>query len=370
MTRILITGGAGFIGSHLADALLAQGHEVIALDNLDGQVHAGPPAYLDPRVDLRVGDLRDLALVRSVLRDVEVVFHFAAMTGTSQSMYAIGEYSAANVQGTANLLQAIVDGQRVAKLINASSRAVYGEGAYRDSQGRQVFPPTRSAEQLRRGEWAVVSQESGEPLTPIATPESKVPDPGSIYAVQKLAQEQMGRLVGDAYGVPVVNLRFFNVYGPRQSLQNPYMGVIGFFATQLVNNRPVRVYEDGGPTRDFVHVDDVVRACLLAMTSPAADGQTINIGSGRALSLLQMAEIMSGFFDAEPPVVTGQYRVGDVRHCYADLDRARALLGYAPLVTFEDGIAALLGDLRRRGARWADRSAEAAEALRRRRLGS
>jgi dTDP-L-rhamnose 4-epimerase len=246
---------------------------------------------------------------------------------------------------------------------------VYGEGAYRHPAGRVVYPSPRPAAQLQRGDWEIRDPADRALLTPLPTPETAPAEPGSLYAVQKLAQEQMCRLAGDAYGVPVVCLRFFNVYGPRQSLQNPYTGVIGFFATQLLNDRPVNVYEDGLPSRDFVHVFDVARACRLALETDRADGQIVNVGAGERLSLLEIAETMTTVLGGPPPRVSGQYRVGDVRHCYADLRRARAQLGYAPEVDFAGGVTALLQEIIARGAVWADRSAEAAAELRERGLG-
>jgi dTDP-L-rhamnose 4-epimerase len=273
-------------------------------------------------------------------------------------MYQIGEYLDVNVQGTATLLERLSrPSSSVRKLIVASSRAVYGEGAYQCSSCGLVNPLPRTAEQLRAGRWEVPCPHCGQALQPIPTPETQTTDPRSIYAVSKLNQEQISLLIGEAYTLPVVVLRFFNVYGPRQSLKNPYTGVINAFITRLVNGLPPQVYEDGQESRDFVHVSDVCQACLLAMTSEAANGQVFNVGSGQPLSLLEVAQTVAAQFGGASPVITGQYRLGDIRHCYADLSRSRQLLGYSPQVPFEVGITQLLDQLAGQG--WTDQSAQA-----------
>jgi dTDP-L-rhamnose 4-epimerase len=359
--KVLITGGAGFIGSHLADRLINQGHEVTLFDLLHPQVHGlehKPPDYLNPAARLLQGDVRDANALQAALDGVDVVFHLAAYTGVGQSMYQIGEYLDVNVQGTATLLQLLSrPSSSVRKLIVASSRAVYGEGAYHCSHCGPVSPSPRTAEQLRAGRWEVTCPHCGQPVQAMPTPETKAADPRSIYAVSKLNQEQTSLLIGEAYGLPVVVLRFFNVYGPRQSLKNPYTGVINTFITRLVNGLPPQLYEDGRPSRDFVHVSDVCQACLLAMSNEAADGQVLNVGSGQPLSLLEVAQTIAAQFGVPFPVITSQYRLGDIRHCYADLSRSRQLLGYAPQVSFKVGIAQLLHQLA--GQEWPDQSGQA-----------
>jgi len=368
--NVLITGGAGFIGSHLADALLARGHDVVLLDNLHPQVH-GPdqrvPGYLNPGARLVRGDVRDAGLVRRLLEDADVIFHLAAYTGVGQSMYRIREYLDVNVQGTAVLLEALVrKPQRVHSLVVASSRAVYGEGSYRCPQCGPVSPATRAAEQLQAGRWEVACPACGRQVSPLPTAETQPPDPGSIYALSKLNQEQACLIVGQAYDLPVVALRYFNVYGPRQSLRNPYTGVITTFMTRLAHGQAPEVYEDGAESRDFVHIDDVTQANLLAMDSDAAAGQVFNVGSGRQLSLLQVAQVVSAAYGGPEPVISGKYRAGDIRHCHADLARSRQVLDYEPQIDFETGIRDLVEHLR--GRLWEDLTGQAEAELRARGL--
>jgi dTDP-L-rhamnose 4-epimerase len=342
--QILITGGAGFIGSHLADALLAAGHRVRALDNLSPQVH-GPagerPDYLDPQVELIVGDMRDGDVVRRALAGVEVVYHLAAAVGVGQSMYEIAHYTSVNNLGTAVLLEALST-KPVERLIVASSMSVYGEGLYRRADGSSCTVEERSLEQLKAGEWELRGP-SGEPLIPVPTPESKAPALASVYALSKYDQERMCLVVGRAYGIPTTALRFFNVYGIRQALSNPYTGVLAIFASRLLNGNPPLVYEDGQQRRDFVSVLDVAEACRLTMERPASAGLVLNVGSGRSYSIREIAERVAeatGRTDLRP-AVTGKYRVGDIRHCFADIGRAREVLGYEPTVTLERGLAEL-----------------------------
>ncbi len=343
--RILITGGAGFIGSHLADHLLACGHAVRALDNLSPQVHgpdAGRPGYLDRRVELVVADVRDPEAVRRALRGVDAVVHLAAAVGVGQSMYEIDRYVGVNDLGTAVLLQALIE-RPVERLVVASSMSLYGEGLYRDGRGRLVSAERTRAQLLGR-RWEPIG-EDGEPLEPVPTPESKAPALASIYALSKLDQERMCLLVGEAYGIPTVALRFFNVYGARQALSNPYTGVLAIFAARYLNGRPPLVNEDGLQRRDFVSVQDVAQACRLALTVRGADGHVFNVGSGRSYTVLEVAERLAEAIGREDvrPEVTQKYRVGDIRHCFADIGKARRILGYEPKVAFEDGLEELAG---------------------------
>jgi len=356
--NVLITGGAGFIGSHLADALIAQGHRVTIFDNLHPQIH-GPeqkaPEYLNKQARLVRGDMREQSLVQEVLTNQTVVFHFAAYTGVGQSMYQIQEYLDVNVQGTAVLLELLSQHKhQVHKVILASSRAVYGEGAYECSECGIVYPEPRSLKHLHAEQWEVHCPACKQPLIPIPTPEEKPANPYSVYAISKQTQEQICQLVGETYHIPTVVLRYFNVYGPRQSLKNPYTGVINTFITRLMNGKAPEVYEDGQESRDFVHVSDVVQACLLAMEKNLANGQIINVGSGEQTSLLQAATILADLLGGPAPIITGQFRAGDIRHCYADIRRASTLLGYQPRVSFKDGISDLLAALA--GQQWEDTS--------------
>ena len=334
---VLITGGCGFIGSHLADELLRSGSRVRVLDSLVEQVHeeAGRPAYLDPSVELVLGDVRDGALVRKALKGVDCVVHLAARVGVGQSMYEIAEYAAANTAGTGVLLEALLD-RPVGRLVVASSMSVYGEGLYLEPDGTPVVDVRRSRAQLERGEW-----EPGRDLEPVPTPEAKPPSLTSVYALTKYDQERLCLLFGEAYGVPTIALRFFNVYGPRQALSNPYTGVLAIFASRLLNGRPPLVYEDGLQRRDFVSVYDVARACRLALESEATG--VVNVGSGRSVTVLEIARLLGDALDSDvEPVVTGKFRTGDIRHCFADVSAARELLGYEPQVELEDGIAELV----------------------------
>lgn len=338
---ILVTGGAGFIGSHLADELLRGGYRVRALDNLSPQVHGESqrrPAYLNPEVELIEGDVRDPAAVKAALEGVDGVFHYAAAVGVGQSMYQIAEYTEVNNLGTATLLEALIE-RPVEKLVVASSMSVYGEGLYRQSDGELSGNVRRSREQLKRGEWEPVGAD-GQPLQPLPTPESKAPDLASVYALSKYDQERLCLMIGEAYGIPVTALRFFNVYGPRQALSNPYTGVLAIFASRLLNGNPPLIFEDGQQQRDFVSVYDIARASRLAYEHPEANGEVLNIGSGNAYTINSIAERMGAALGKQQLAleVTGKYRVGDIRHCFADINKAKKLLGFAPQVELEPGL--------------------------------
>ncbi|MCA6125200.1 NAD-dependent epimerase/dehydratase family protein [Bradyrhizobium sp. WSM 1704] len=368
MTRVLITGGAGFIGSHAADALLAAGYEVRLLDNLSPQVH-GPdgerPSYLNKDADLMVGDITDELAIERALRGVDKVLHLASSVGVGQSMYDIASYVRTNELGTAQLLQAL-SRHRVERLVVASSMSVYGEGLYRGLDHGADGAGDRSIDQLRDGDWEL-RDGSGRILDPVPTPESKPPCLSSIYALNKYAQERMCLITGKAYGIPTVALRFFNVFGPRQALSNPYTGVLAIFAARLLNNRPPLVFEDGLQRRDFVHVSDVARACHLALESSHAS-EVFNVGSGQSRTILSVAQSLAevmGRTDIAPEI-TGKYRVGDIRHCFADIGKAAAGLRFAPNVAFEDGLDELAGYLADQIAD--DHAERAAEELSRRGL--
>lgn len=349
--RILITGGAGFIGSHLADELLSRGCGVRILDSLIAQVHGDrPPDYLHGDTELVRGDLRDERVVRNALRGIDAVYHFAAAVGVGQSMYEIQAYTSINSVGTSVLLEALAT-KPVEKLIVASSMSIYGEGLYRGSDGGRRMVAERSLEQLKSCLWEFTG-DGGEPLEPIATPENKPPCLSSVYALTKYAQECMCLLVGRAYHMPTVALRFFNVYGPRQSLSNPYTGVLAIFASRYLNDKPPLIFEDGLQKRDFVSVHDVVQACVLCLDAPQTAERVFNIGSGESYNIRDLAGRMAyalGKEDIEPQI-TGTYRVGDIRHCFADIGLARALLGYAPKVSLQDGILELAAWLDGRSA--------------------
>ena len=347
--QVLITGGAGFIGSHLADELLQAGYRVRALDNLTPQVHGAErrrPEYLADDVELIVGDVRNPEDVRRALRGVDAVYHFAAAVGVGQSMYEVARYTDINNLGTAVLLEALIE-RPVRRLVVASSMSIYGEGLFRAPDGTLVEGVERTRDQFSRGEWEVRGPD-GEILTPVPTPESKRPTLASVYALSKYDQERLCLMIGEAYGIPTVALRFFNVYGPRQALSNPYTGVLAIFASRLLNNNSPMIFEDGCQRRDFVSVHDVARAARLALETEHATGNVFNIGSGESFTVRQIAERIATAVGKEyiAPEITGKYRVGDIRHCFADIARARGVLGYQPRVTLDDGLVEL--------ARWLD----------------
>ena len=361
--RILITGGAGFIGSHLADELLRRGHAVRALDNLSPQVHgtaAERPAYLDAEVELLRGDVRDAEAVRRALRQVDAVYHFAAAVGVGQSMYEIDHYTSVNNHGTATLLQALIE-QPVQRLVVASSMSLYGEGLYRAADGTPHAGSERPLAQLKAADWEVRS-DAGEVLTPMPTPESKPPSLSSVYALSKFDQERLCLMIGRAYNIPTVALRFFNVFGTRQSLSNPYTGVLAIFASRLMNGRAPLIFEDGLQRRDFVSVQDIAQACVLALETPAAAGHAFNVGSGQAHTIRDVARMLGAIL-GQPiePDICGKYRVGDIRHCFADISKARRVLGYAPRVTLEAGLIELADWLQDQAAD--DRVADASREL-------
>jgi dTDP-L-rhamnose 4-epimerase len=339
--QILITGGAGFVGSHLADGLLRAGHSVRVLDDLTPQVHPlGRPDYLSKDVELIQGDVRDPNRLRDVLAGVDVIFHFAATVGVGQSMYEISRYMSVNTLGTAELLQALLDNKlHPEKLIVASSMSIYGEGRYVCTVcGRAAFPPVRSVKQLREGKWEVHCAVCNGVLAPMPTDETKPSEINSVYALSKRDQEELCLIYGRNYDLPVTALRFFNIYGTRQALSNPYTGVAAVFASRMLNNQAPLVFEDGEQQRDFVSVNDIVRANMLAMARPESNDQVINIGSGKPIKIRQVAEILASALGKEvTPVITQKYRAGDIRHCFADIGKARRLLGYEPQVTHEEG---------------------------------
>ncbi len=345
--RVLITGGAGFIGSHLADRLLAEGHEVRALDSLDRQVHPSGerPDYLDAAVELHKGDVRDHDAVRQALDGIDAVYHLAAAVGVGQSMYEIERYTSVNSIGAAVVLEEAVERRdSIRKLVVASSMSIYGEGQYRNPRTGEsgIAPGLRPESQLAAREWEVRAEDGG-PLEPEPTAETKPLRPTSVYAVSKRDHEELFLSVGAAYGIPTTALRFFNVYGERQALSNPYTGVAAIFSSRLLNDKPPYVFEDGRQTRDLIDVRDLVRGCALALPPEAADGTTVNLGTGRATSILEIARtIAAGLGKEIEPEIGAQYRAGDIRHCYADTRLAEELLGFRAEIAFEDGMRDLL----------------------------
>ena len=343
--NILVTGGAGFIGSHLTDALVQRGHRVRVLDLLVPQVHGeNAGQYLNPAAEFIHGDVCDAQVVQRALDGIDAVFHEAAEVGVGQSMYEIQRYVRANDLGTAVLLENLIGGkERIRKLVVASSMSIYGEGAYLCPNCDEVYPHLRPDSQLLERRWEMECPTCEAQLAPSGTREGKPLFPTSVYAITKQDQEQYCLVVGRAYGIPTVALRYFNVYGPRQALSNPYTGVCAIFSSRLLNDERPMIFEDGEQSRDFVHVSDIVQANLLALETEGADYQAVNVGTGTATSVRQIALLLARGLgkDLEPEIVA-KYREGDIRHCVADISRARALLGYEPTVQLDQGIPELL----------------------------
>lgn len=347
MKNILVTGGAGFIGSHLADALLALGHRVRVLDLLVPQVHGRDvhaPRYLSDGVEFMKGDVSDVEAWRWALKDIDIIFHEAAEVGVGQSMYEIVRYMKANTLGTAIMLELLATGEYpIEKLIVASSMSIYGEGAYECLSCGPVSPQLRTTKQLLQRDWEMRCPSCQRVVAPVPTGEDKPLFPTSIYAISKRDQEEMCLAIGRAYGIPTVALRYFNVYGPRQALSNPYTGVAAIFSSRLLNGNPPLIFEDGLQSRDFIHVSDIVQANLLAMKNGHANYEVFNIGTGRPLTVLDVVRALSKALSVEiEPQIVSKFREGDIRHCYADISKAQRVLGYTSRVTFEDGTSDLV----------------------------
>lgn len=356
MKRILVTGGAGFIGRHVVAELIRRKLEVRILDALIEQVHGGAGIDLPAGAELMQGDVRDPDRVGQALRGVDAVIHLAAEVGVGQSMYEIARYVGANDLGTAVLLEAMLK-QPVGRIVVASSMSVYGEGAYLSPDGTMVGNARRDAGRIKAGLWDPVS-DRGEPLASTPTDESKPVDLASIYALTKYAQERAVLIFGEAYGVDAVALRLFNVFGPGQALSNPYTGVLANFASRLANGKRPTVFEDGRQRRDFVHVRDVARAFCQAVESPPARGQIINIGSGRSYAIDDVAAMLAEAMGVPElaPEILGKARAGDIRNCFADIGRARKILGYEPTQRLEESLDEIVDWVRASGA--VDRGAQ------------
>lgn len=344
--NILVTGGAGFIGSHLVDALVHRGHNVRILDSLVEQVHgSSEPPHLNKAAEFIRGDVCDPKIVASALDGIDIVYHQAAEVGVGQSMYEIVRYVKANDLGTAVLLEEMIKRpSQFKKLIVASSMSIYGEGAYHcGACNVNICPLLRSDEQLAAHDWEFRCENCGGVLNPIGTPEEKQLFPTSVYAVSKQDQEQYCLAVGRAYKIPTVAFRYFNVYGTRQSLSNPYTGVCAIFSSRLLNDQAPTIFEDGEQSRDFVHVSDIVQANLLAMETNSGDYHAMNVGTGRATSVKEIARLLAkGLSKTIEPELVSKYREGDIRHCIADISKSSKLLGYEPKVTLEAGLKELL----------------------------
>jgi dTDP-L-rhamnose 4-epimerase len=365
--KILVTGGAGFIGSFLVDALVERGHQVRIYDALVPQVH-GPeqaiPDYVNKGAEFVRGDVRDREALGKALEDMEVVYHLAAAVGVGQSMYEIQYYTDVNTLGGAVLLDLLANTQhQVRKMLVASSMSIYGEGKYKCIDCGDVYPRLRSEEQLKRRDYEMKCPHCGLDVSSVPTDENKPLYPTSIYAITKRDHEEMFLSTGFAYGIPAVALRFFNTYGPRQALSNPYTGVMAIFSGRLLNHQPPVIYEDGQQARDFTHVSDIVQGLLLAMDKPEADYEVFNLGTGIPTSIAEVARMLVKHLaddDIEPQILN-QFRAGDIRHCYADLTKAHSLLGFEPKVSLDEGLNDLLTWVRHQTAE--DRFAQVEQEL-------
>ena len=356
MKHILITGGCGFIGRHVTEELLEQGYAVRVLDSLIDQVHGTAGAATPEGVELIRADVRDKAAVGEALRGMDGVIHLAAEVGVGQSMYEIARYVGGNDLGTAVLLEAMID-RPVSRIVVASSMSVYGEGLYQAKDGTKVGSVRRRSADIKSGRWDPTGTD-GSGLTPVATDEQKPVDLASIYALTKYAQERAVLIFGEAYGIDAVALRLFNVFGPGQALSNPYTGVLANFASRLINDQPPMIFEDGQQRRDFVHVRDVARAFRLALEQRPAAGHVINVGSGNAYAIADVATMLARAMGVPHlgPDIMGKARSGDIRNCFADISKARDLLGFEPRFRLEDSLDELADWVRQ--AQAVDRGAE------------
>lgn len=343
--KILVTGGAGFIGSFIVDELVTAGYDVRVYDNLDPQVHGKSrkkPAYLNKNAQFIKGDVLDADKFYKAVKDVDVLYHEAAAVGVGQSMYEIRRYVEQNSLGAAVVLDTIANKKtKLKKMLVASSMSMYGEGRYRCPKCGPVAPGLRSFEQLKKRKWDVECPKCSAKLKAVPTDETKPLDPTSIYAIGKRDHEEMFMSVGRAYKIPTVALRYFNAYGPRQALSNPYTGVCAIFSSRILNGGNPVIFEDGLQSRDFIHVKDVARANRLAMEKKAADYQIFNVGSGEPISILEIARMLAKKIQPGmniKPEIKNSFREGDIRHCYADASKIAKMIGFKASIKFKDGI--------------------------------
>ncbi|ADQ67270.1 nucleoside-diphosphate-sugar epimerase [Halogeometricum borinquense DSM 11551] len=347
MTNVLVTGGAGFVGSHIVDELVASGYDVTVVDNLTEQVHDDEPDYLNDEAEYVWGDVRDRELMTELLEEADVLNHQASAVGVGQSMYEIEKYVEVNTLATARILDIIVNEDiSLEKIVVASSMSIYGEGAYHCPEEDTLhYPSLRGSETMAEGQWEHVCPDCGTELEPIATSEKKPRESTSVYAISKKDQEELTLSVARSYDIPAVALRYFNIYGSRQALGNPYTGVCAIFSSRIKNDNPPLIFEDGEQTRDFIHISDIARANRLAMERDEAEDVALNLGTGNPKTITEIAETLIDLYgksDELEPEIANDFRQGDIRHCYADTSRAAELLDFKPSVTFEEGMRELV----------------------------
>lgn len=345
--KILITGGAGFIGSNLALSLIEKGYVITVLDNLSEQIHGINPEQSSPlylsikeKVNFIHGTVTSRADWEKAIADNEVIVHLAAETGTGQSMYQVSHYVNVNISGTALMLDILANTKTaVQKVVVASSRAIYGEGKYMSAELGAVYPAHRLADDMNKGQFEVTYPGVSGALQLVGTDEASTIHPSSVYGITKYNQEQMVMTVCPTLGIAPVAFRYQNVYGPGQSLSNPYTGILSIFSTLIKNKKPINIFEDGKESRDFVFIDDVVTATILGIENAGADGQVFNVGTGVAIPVMQVASLLVNHYGIEVPLqITGNYRLGDIRHNFADLSKIQRLLGFTPAFSFEEGL--------------------------------
>lgn len=368
MKKILILGGAGFIGSHLVDKLISLGHEIIVYDNLEPQVHgliSNPPEYLAKNIEFVYGDIRDRDKLKKVVQDVDIIYHLAAMVGVGQSMYQIEKYYDVNIQGTAKLCDILVNEEHdIKRLIVASSMSTYGEGGYSCDNCGVIYPRIRKKTQLERKEWEIICEKCGGIAKPIPTTEDKPQDCTSIYALTKKEQEKMSLLIGETYGIDTIALRLFNVYGSRQALSNPYTGVCAIFSSRLLCGNSPLVYEDGNQTRDFVHVNDICQALILSMDKVNVRNDVFNVGTGTPIKIVDIAKILAEEINPKiHPTITHNFRFGDIRHCFSDISKIKTKLDYKPKYSFKEGIKELIEWVKQQQGKVKDKTLKANEEL-------
>ena len=345
--NVLITGGAGFIGSNIALKLINKGYGVTVLDSLSEQIHGANPEKTSPlyqsikdKVNFIHGDVNNREDWEQALENIDYVIHLAAETGTGQSMYEIKKYVDTNIGGTALLLDILTNAKHhVKRVVVAESRAIYGEGKYHCPKCGDVYPLERKDEDMAKGDFECKCPKCGGVVELVATTEDSAIHPSSVYGISKQVQGQLVHLVCKSIGVESVSFRYQNVYGPGQSLTNPYTGILSIFSTRIKNGNGLNIFEDGKETRDFVYIEDVVDATILGMEVPEANGHVFNIGTGVATDVLTVANTLCEKYGIQVPItVSGNYRLGDIRHNYADITSARQILGFEPKWNFSDGI--------------------------------